>query len=193
MLLAGIHILHTNGCPITTFGHDIWEVYFLGVTLIVGWVARGFGEQTARKKLSVAETVILQLKTNADEAKQVAQDLKTTKHELEQLKQKLADQNQAQRSDATAEQLKQDLMAARSELEELKQQLKQKQTKKKDDLTKVNGIGPVFARRLNEAGIFTFVDLVALSADDVRKIVVAKDWQKIEPEKWLIQAQSLTD
>ncbi|MDM8532294.1 hypothetical protein QUF63_14060 [Anaerolineales bacterium HSG25] len=54
MLLAGIHILHTNGCPITTFGHDIWEVYFLGVTLIVGWVARGFGEQTARKKLSVA-------------------------------------------------------------------------------------------------------------------------------------------
>ncbi|MDM8529899.1 hypothetical protein QUF63_01910, partial [Anaerolineales bacterium HSG25] len=33
MLLAGIHILHTNGCPITTFGHDIWEVYFLGVTL----------------------------------------------------------------------------------------------------------------------------------------------------------------
>ncbi|MDM8532295.1 helix-hairpin-helix domain-containing protein [Anaerolineales bacterium HSG25] len=142
---------------------------------------------------SVAETVILQLKTNADEAKQVAQDLKTTKHELEQLKQKLADQNQAQRSDATAEQLKQDLMAARSELEELKQQLKQKQTKKKDDLTKVNGIGPVFARRLNEAGIFTFVDLVALSADDVRKIVVAKDWQKIEPEKWLIQAQSLTD
>ncbi|MDM8531462.1 hypothetical protein QUF63_09845 [Anaerolineales bacterium HSG25] len=39
MLLAGIHILHTNGCPITTFGHDIWEVYFLGVTQVIAVAA----------------------------------------------------------------------------------------------------------------------------------------------------------
>lgn len=39
-----------------------------------------------------------------------------------------------------------------------------------DDLTEVNGIGPVFARRLMEAGISTFADLAKAESHRVAEI-----------------------
>jgi len=50
-----------------------------------------------------------------------------------------------------------------------------------DDLTEVVGIGPVFARRLMEAGITTFSELAGTSADRVAEVTgvpgsKAADW-----------------
>lgn len=38
-----------------------------------------------------------------------------------------------------------------------------------DDLTDVNGIGPVFAQRLTDAGVTSFAALAAMSADQLKE------------------------
>lgn len=60
-----------------------------------------------------------------------------------------------------------------------------------DDLKTINGIGPTFAKRLNEAGITTFAELAALSPDRLQEIVSAQNWQRIDPSAWIEQAKSL--
>lgn len=40
-----------------------------------------------------------------------------------------------------------------------------------DDFTRINGIGPVFDRRLKEAGIFTFEELAQRSAEEIARII----------------------
>ncbi len=57
-----------------------------------------------------------------------------------------------------------------------------------DDLTRVNGIGPVFQSRLRAAGIHTYAQLAAADAATVRAAVAAADWQKIEPQRWIEEA-----
>ncbi len=58
-----------------------------------------------------------------------------------------------------------------------------------DDLTAIKGIGPVFAKRLNEAGITTFAGLAAASADQLRQITNAT--AVANPEEWIAQARSM--
>ena len=59
-----------------------------------------------------------------------------------------------------------------------------------DDLTMISGIGPAFARRLNEAGITTYAQLAELTADEVRQRAELSAWQG-DPEEWIAQAKSL--
>jgi large subunit ribosomal protein L21 len=61
-----------------------------------------------------------------------------------------------------------------------------------DDLTQISGIGPAYARRLNEAGVTTYSQLSALSPEQVRELVQLGEWQG-EPEEWIEQAWGLTD
>ena len=61
----------------------------------------------------------------------------------------------------------------------------------KDRLEKIHGIGPVFANRLNEAGVHTFSDLAKMSPDRVRDIISPQDWQAIDPPSWIGQASDL--
>ncbi len=62
---------------------------------------------------------------------------------------------------------------------------------RRDPLEKINGIGPVYKRRLYEAGVYTFQQLAALSPEQIREIIQPKSWQKIEPESWIQQAREL--
>ncbi len=61
---------------------------------------------------------------------------------------------------------------------------------KGDDLTAINGIGPTFANRLNEAGITTYGELAALTAEQLKEITHAADWQA-NPDDWVLQAKAL--
>ena len=63
----------------------------------------------------------------------------------------------------------------------------------KDPLEKIEGIGPVYAKRLNEAGIFSFWQLAEQTPERVREIINPKEWQKIEPESWIAQARAMAD
>jgi len=56
-----------------------------------------------------------------------------------------------------------------------------------DDLTAVKGIGPTFARRLQEAGVTSFATLAALSPDEVREITAVANWQA-DPADWIAEA-----
>lgn len=51
-----------------------------------------------------------------------------------------------------------------------------------DDLTKINGVGPAFAQRLNDLGIFTFADLAALTEEKIAELE-EKD-SMTSPEEW---------
>lgn len=59
-----------------------------------------------------------------------------------------------------------------------------------DDLTRIEGIGPTYARRLSEAGIHSFRQLASLSTDEVREITGAGG--PSDPGGWIAQARSMS-
>jgi predicted flap endonuclease-1-like 5' DNA nuclease len=61
---------------------------------------------------------------------------------------------------------------------------------KDDDLTKISGIGPAFARRLNDAGVTSYNQLAGMTADEVRATAGLSEWQG-DPDDWINQAQTL--
>jgi predicted flap endonuclease-1-like 5' DNA nuclease len=63
--------------------------------------------------------------------------------------------------------------------------------KEKDPLVEIVGIGPVYAQRLNEAGIYTFDEVARLSPGRLREIVAPEDWHEVDPEAWIQQAREL--
>jgi predicted flap endonuclease-1-like 5' DNA nuclease len=59
-----------------------------------------------------------------------------------------------------------------------------------DDLTTIRGIGPAIARRLAEAGVATYAQLAALTAEEVRDCARLAAWQG-HPEDWISQATAM--
>lgn len=61
-----------------------------------------------------------------------------------------------------------------------------------DNLQKIKGIGPVYAERLQTAGIQTFAQLAELSDGQIREIIgPMHSGNMIEPESWLSEARQL--
>ena len=60
--------------------------------------------------------------------------------------------------------------------------------KKPDNLTLIQGIGPSYARRLNEAGIVMFTQLADADAEELVEITGVSRWN---PEDWIEQARQL--
>ena len=65
-------------------------------------------------------------------------------------------------------------------------------TAESDDLTAIGGIGRAFAQRLNEAGILTYRQLANMSADQVREVTRAAQWQG-DPASWIAEAKELAE
>ncbi len=63
----------------------------------------------------------------------------------------------------------------------------------KDRLEEIDGIGPAYAKRLNEAGIYSFAQLAQQTPARLQEIIKPEEWQKIEPERWIAQAQAMGD
>lgn len=61
----------------------------------------------------------------------------------------------------------------------------------RDALIDISGIGPVYERKLWSAGVVTFDQLAALSAERIEEIISPAAWQKIEPEAWIVEARTL--
>lgn len=59
-----------------------------------------------------------------------------------------------------------------------------------DRLERIHGIGKVYSRRLNEAGIWTFADLAQMDPEAIRSIVESEGTEHmINPEDWIAQAR----
>lgn len=63
----------------------------------------------------------------------------------------------------------------------------------RDRLQKIHGIGDVFTRRFNDAGVYTFAHLAALTPERAREIIKPEEWQAIEPEQWIAEARQFAD
>lgn len=63
----------------------------------------------------------------------------------------------------------------------------------RDRLQKIHGIGDVFTRRFNEAGVYTFAHLAALTPERAREIINPEEWQAIEPEQWIAEAKQFAE
>jgi len=59
-----------------------------------------------------------------------------------------------------------------------------------DDLTKISGIGPAFARRLEDAGVNSYAELAGMTSEEVRQRAGLAEWQG-DPEDWINQAKAL--
>lgn len=59
-----------------------------------------------------------------------------------------------------------------------------------DSLEEIRGIGPVSARRLNEAGIFTFSQLAETAPEKLQEVTGVTRW---DPSDWITEAQRLAD
>lgn len=66
-------------------------------------------------------------------------------------------------------------------------------TAQQDRLQVINGIGNVFAERLRQAGIDSFVKLSQLTPDQAAQIVRAKSWQAVDAASWIEQARQLAN
>jgi predicted flap endonuclease-1-like 5' DNA nuclease len=62
-----------------------------------------------------------------------------------------------------------------------------------DDLTRVQGIGPAYAKKLNAAGIFSFAALAALNDDELDAILEPKSFQKMDYNIWRLHAGTLAE
>ena len=60
-----------------------------------------------------------------------------------------------------------------------------------DDLTAINGIGPTFAKRLQEAGITTYQALAGLTAEQIKEITHVAEWQA-DPNEWIAAAKAMS-
>lgn len=63
--------------------------------------------------------------------------------------------------------------------------------REKDDLESIKGIGPVFAERLNEAGVYTFEQLAGTSPEHLRQHASPKEFQEVDVDSWIEQAREL--
>lgn len=65
----------------------------------------------------------------------------------------------------------------------------------RDELKRINGIGPVFEKRLYEAGINSFAELAALSPERIHEIInVEGTTEKMFiPESWIAQARTFAE
>jgi hypothetical protein len=64
------------------------------------------------------------------------------------------------------------------------------EVQKPDDLKSIEGIGPTYARRLNDAGVSTFAQLAEADPDYLGEITGVIRW---DPNDWISQARALVD
>jgi len=59
-----------------------------------------------------------------------------------------------------------------------------------DRLQDISGIGQVYAKRLNDAGIRTFAELAAATPQKLAEILKPQEWQTVDFDAWIRQART---
>ncbi len=88
--------------------------------------------------------------------------------------------------------LRKELDVARLEISNLQNRVQQQSTgtRQTERLQDVNGIGQVYARKLNDAGIYTFAELADVSVDRLTEIINPQEWQSLDFDAWIRQART---
>lgn len=90
---------------------------------------------------------------------------------------------------------KEKLQTADKHIQKLQDTVEDVQTKMnysgKNELQLIRGIGPAYARRLNDFGINSFSDLAKCQPDQVATIIKKKNWQAVDIQDWIDEARAL--
>lgn len=90
---------------------------------------------------------------------------------------------------------KEKLQTADKHIQRLQDTVEDVQTKMnysgKNELQLIRGIGPAYARRLNDFGINSFSDLAKCQPDQVATIIKKKNWQAVDIQDWIDEARAL--
>lgn len=93
--------------------------------------------------------------------------------------------------------LRKELEVARLEINSLQNRLQEQSTtaslKEKDQLQNIDGVGPVYARKLNDAGIYTYTQVANTPIEQLAEIIKPQDWQTVEFDEWVRQARVLAE
>ncbi|HRW10341.1 MAG TPA: helix-hairpin-helix domain-containing protein [Caldilineaceae bacterium] len=89
--------------------------------------------------------------------------------------------------------LRKELEVARLEINNLQNRLRTQETTNPDAdrLQDIDGIGPVYARKLQDAGIHTYAQLATTSIERLTEIINPQEWQTIKFDDWIRQARVL--
>ena len=79
----------------------------------------------------------------------------------------------------------------RSRYRSLEEENRDLKAQLEDDLQDIKGIGPVFAARLNKAGVHNFQDLAQLNENQLREIVGEQVEKLVDKKSILKQARQL--
>ena len=63
----------------------------------------------------------------------------------------------------------------------------------REHLQDIYGIGPVYQKRLKDAGITTFEQLADANPKELIQIMKIEDWQAADPNSWVSQARDFAD
>jgi len=63
----------------------------------------------------------------------------------------------------------------------------------REHLEDIYGIGPVYARRLRDAGIATFEQLADANPNQLVEIMKIEEWQVADPHSWISQARDFAE
>ncbi len=140
-----------------------------------------------------------QLEAAREENRAICQQVSVTEVEMKHLRQKLEEMGQ-QKAEAARlrHQLslaEENLRAAQAETEQLRGRIKALQAQiavtGKNPLEVIKGIGPVYAKRLNEYGIYTLEDLAQADPAAIANYIDLKPWQAVYPAAWITEARLL--
>lgn len=110
-------------------------------------------------------------------------------------KQKQAIDSLSTKSDVqqqAVETLQSDLNATKQKVDAVAAAVSAQPAPAPDNLEDIKGIGPVYEKRLNEGGIFTFADLAQATPEQVAEIMEKDDQSFLgDPADWIQQAREL--
>ncbi len=88
--------------------------------------------------------------------------------------------------------LRKELEVARLEINNLQGRIQTQSTgtPTPDRLQDINGVGQVYVRKLNDAGIYTFAQLADLSVERLTEIIKPQEWQALDFDAWIRQART---
>ena len=172
--------------------------------IVIGWVIEwvvdwqywrrgvaGFYATETRLRSALAGTEQSVQDANAA-AQQSKSELGATRAQLQPAKVREAElQRKLNAASTHSDELKQRLEVAEAANEETRTQVVP--LEKRDDLERIEGIGPVYEKRLFDAGIATFAQLSAASSDELQDIIHPAAWQNVDFERWIEEARRFAE
>jgi len=148
------------------------------------------------QKALAAETQLAAVEAEKDTAQVQLQQAELVsveqKAKIATLEQKLQEAEQVRQQLTITEEK---LQTADTHIQKLQDTMEDVQTKMnysgKSELQLIRGIGPVYARRLNEFGIQSFADLADCKPEQIASIIKKKNWQAVDIQNWLDEAKAL--